>query len=76
MQEMFERETGIPFDPTWIVDGGRYGDVNYPPQPECLTWMAFHRKRLEEYARKAFDVAHKHGVTVRVFCGLPRRRAR
>ena len=68
-QKLFEKQTGISFDPLWMVDGGRYGDVNYPPRREYLAWMRFQQQNVNRCTRQVVDVAHKHGAAVRVFWG-------
>ncbi len=68
-QAAFETRTGIPFDPTWLVDGGRYGDVNYPPRPEYLEWMRFRQEAVERLTKQLVDLAHARGIRTRVFWG-------
>lgn len=69
LQERFTRETGVAFDPLWMVDGGRYGDVNYPPQDGYLRWMEFQQTNVIALTKRVVDVAHGHGARVRVFWG-------
>ena len=68
-QRQFTEQTGTAFDPLWMVDGGRYGDVNYPPTDGYSQWMAFHQRNVETMTKQVVDVAHRHQAKVRVFWG-------
>jgi 1,3-beta-galactosyl-N-acetylhexosamine phosphorylase len=68
-QQMFTKQTGIPFDPLWMTDGGRYGDVNYPPRPEYLPWMRFQQDNVNRLTKQVVDIAHAQETEVRVFWG-------
>ena len=68
-QELFRKSTGIAFDPDWITDHGRYGDVNYPPRREYLAWMRFQQENVTAWTKDVVDLAHRAGAKTRVFWG-------
>ena len=68
-QEQFTADTGVPFDPGWITEGGRYGHINYPPAPEYLAWMRWQQQNVNRWTKELVDRGHARGVRTRVFWG-------
>ncbi len=66
-QHTFSEETGIAFDPRWLVMPPRTLDV--PPQPEYLVWMTWVQERVKPWMCRATDVVHAHGIRTWLYWG-------
>ncbi|MGC9318498.1 MAG: 1,3-beta-galactosyl-N-acetylhexosamine phosphorylase N-terminal domain-containing protein, partial [Armatimonadota bacterium] len=66
-QRRFTEETGIEFDPRWLVMPPRTLDV--PPRPEYLAWMQWVREHVKPWMRRATDVNHALGQRTWLYWG-------
>ncbi|NLO06029.1 MAG: hypothetical protein GX131_09420 [candidate division WS1 bacterium] len=66
-QRAFTEETGIPFDPRWLVLAPRTLDV--APPIEYIAWMHWVQERVKPWMRRATDVVHEHGARTWVYWG-------
>lgn len=66
-QERFTRETGVAFDPQWLVTPKlRIGAV---PDPRYLTWMSWVQKGLLPWLSAAAAIPAKQGMQTRLYWG-------
>ncbi len=66
-QRAFTEETGIEFDPRWLVMPPRTLDV--PPRPEYLAWMTWVQERIKQWMRRATDMVYEHGMRTWLYWG-------
>lgn len=67
--EQFERETGYPFRPEFIIDQG-YMNNNYRiPSKEFLDFQAFQRREVAKLAKEMVDITHEYGKEAMMFLG-------
>ncbi|MEA3401724.1 MAG: 1,3-beta-galactosyl-N-acetylhexosamine phosphorylase N-terminal domain-containing protein [Armatimonadota bacterium] len=66
-QWRFTEDTGIEFDPRWLVMPPRTLDV--PPQPEYLPWMQWVQEHVKPWMRRATDVVHERGARTWLYWG-------
>lgn len=66
-QQLFTQQTGIPFDPRWLVLAPRTLDV--PPPIEYVAWMHWVQEQVKPWMRRATDVIHEHGARTWLYWG-------
>ncbi len=66
-QRAFTQQTGIEFDPRWLVLAPRTLDT--PPPAEYIAWMRWVQDQLKPWARRATDVIHEHGARTWLYWG-------
>ena len=67
--ERFEKETGYPFRPEYIVDQGYYNNQYRVPSKEFLDFQAFQRREVAALAREFVDITHEYGREAMMFLG-------
>ncbi len=63
----FTRDTGIAFDPAWLVMAPRTIDV--VPDPRYLAWMSWVQRELKPWLARAAQVCKAHGVSSWLYWG-------
>ncbi|MFW6156528.1 MAG: 1,3-beta-galactosyl-N-acetylhexosamine phosphorylase N-terminal domain-containing protein, partial [Armatimonadota bacterium] len=66
-QRTFTEQTGIEFDPRWLVLAPR--TLNEPPPIEYIAWMHWVQERVKPWMRRATDVIHELGARTWLYWG-------
>ncbi len=66
-QQAFTQQTGIGFDPRWLVLAPK--TLNVPPPIEYIAWMHWVQEQLKPWMRRATDVIHDHGARTWLYWG-------
>ncbi|MFO8082613.1 MAG: 1,3-beta-galactosyl-N-acetylhexosamine phosphorylase N-terminal domain-containing protein, partial [Armatimonadota bacterium] len=66
-QRLFTEQTGIEFDPRWLVLAPR--TLDEPPPIEYIAWMHWVQERVKAWMRRATDVIHEHGARAWLYWG-------
>ena len=67
--EQFEKETGYPFRPEYIIDQGYYNNQYRVPTREFQDFMAFQRREVAALAKEMVDITHELGKEAMMFLG-------
>lgn len=65
--QAFTADTGIPFDPVWLVNLPRA--IDGVPDPRYLAWMHWVRDRLKPFISSITDVVHDAGAQAWLYWG-------
>ncbi|MEW6356082.1 MAG: lacto-N-biose phosphorylase central domain-containing protein [Planctomycetota bacterium] len=66
-QKLFTEETGIAFDPEWLVMPPK--TIEVAPDPRYLAWMGWVRARVEKWMVKPTDLVRKHSMKSWLYWG-------
>ncbi|NOZ23850.1 MAG: hypothetical protein GXP25_22455, partial [Planctomycetes bacterium] len=66
-QRLFTRETGIEFDPEWLVMPPK--TIEVVPDQRYLAWMKWVRGRVAKWMVKPTDLVRKHGMKSWLYWG-------
>lgn len=70
LQREFERETGLKFDPEWLVwRDNCTGNLAAPPTDGHLAWKAFVRKKMRAWTSKVARLCERYGVLLQFNVG-------
>lgn len=67
--EQFERETGYPFRPEYIIDQGYYNNQYRIPSKEFQDFQAFQRREVRKIVKEMVDITHEYGKEAMMFLG-------
>ena len=67
--EQFERETGYPFRPEYIIDQGYYNNQYRIPSKEYMDFLGFQRREVAKLAREMVEITHEYGKEAMMFLG-------
>ncbi len=67
--EQFERETGYPFRPEYIIDQGYYNNQYRIPSKEFQDFQAFQRGEVRKIVKEMVDITHEYGKEAMMFLG-------
>lgn len=67
--ERFERETGYPFRPEYIIDQGYYNNQYRIPSKEFQDFQAFQRREVRKIVKEMVDITHEYGKEAMMFLG-------
>ena len=65
----FEKESGYPFRPEYIIDQGYYNGQYRIPSKEYQDFMAFQRREVAKLAKEMVDIVHEYGREAMMFLG-------
>ena len=68
-QRDFETKTGVDFNPSWIVNNGKYGSINYAPPLEYLSWINYIDDIVENYAAEITNTCTANNAMYRPYWG-------
>lgn len=66
-QSAFTRETGIAFDPRWLVMPPR--SIEVVPHRNYLRWMEWVQGKIKGWMRRAMDIPHRYGMRAWLYWG-------
>ena len=67
--EQFEKETGYPFRPEYIIDQGYYNNQYRIPSKEFQDFQAFQRREVRKIVKEMVDITHEYGKEAMMFLG-------
>jgi len=67
--EQFERESGYPFRPEYIIDQGYYNNQYRIPSKEYQDFQAFQRREVAKIVKEMVDITHECGKEAMMFLG-------
>ena len=67
--EQFERESGYPFRPEYIIDQGYYNNQYSIPSKEYQDFQAFQRREVAKIVKEMVDITHECGKEAMMFLG-------
>ncbi len=67
--EQFEKESGYPFRPEFIIDQGYYNNQYRVPSKEFKDFTAFQRREVALLAKEMCDITHEMGKEAMMFLG-------
>ncbi len=67
--EQFEKETGYPFRPEYIIDQGYYNNQYRIPSKEFQDFQAFQRREVKKIVKEMVDITHEYGKEAMMFLG-------
>ena len=67
--EQFEKETGYPFRPEYIIDQGYYNNQYRIPSKEYQDFVAFQRREVAALVKEMVDLTHELGKEAMMFLG-------
>ncbi len=67
--EQFEKETGVPFRPEFIIDQGYYNNQYRVPSEMFKKFQAFQRREVCAIAKEMVDITHELGKEAMMFLG-------
>ena len=67
--DQFEKETGYPFRPEYIIDQGYFNNQYRVPSKEFKDFVAFQHREVVKLAKEMVDITHECGKEAMMFLG-------